>query len=77
MFYSLKLFFKLDTETKKAREAAKVEQWETERKRVSKHLVPKCFFVDNYWKLSQTGIPNSIAQNIKFLEKFKVSLNYD
>jgi len=58
----------MDPEAKKAREAAKTEQWETERKKSSKYLIPKCFFAAEYWNPPQTS---ESMHNTKYINQFE------
>lgn len=65
----------LDPEIKQAREATKREQWEMERKKGSKVLVPKCFIVPNYWKPNNNYEKDSkIVEEIKTFERLKFVL---
>lgn len=67
------LIWQLDPETKQAREAAKSEQWETERKKTSKHLVPKCFYSVEYWNVPDNLDLDSARPELKHLHKFQVN----
>jgi hypothetical protein len=58
-------------EAKKAKEAFKREQWELERKRARKILVPKCFMKLNYWN-PEAANANSNAEELKTLERLQV-----
>ena len=65
----------MDPEAKKAREAAKTEQWETERKKSSKYLIPKCFFAAEYWNPPQTSESMHNTKYINQFERLKVFKN--
>lgn len=39
----------MNPEQRKLREAAKTEQWETERKKSIKNIIPKCYFTEDFW----------------------------
>ncbi len=63
----------MDPETKKARETAKSEQWETERKKASKYLIPKYYYASEHWNLSDESIQNN--RYLKQFDRLKVILN--
>ena len=63
----------MNPEEKKVREAAKTEQWETERKKTAKNIIPKCYFTTEYWNPRDTL--RETAKDIKHitqLERLKV-----
>jgi hypothetical protein len=61
----------LDPELKKAREAAKKELYETERKKSSKVLIPKYFMNFKFWsEQKEAGLLNS--NEYKLLERLQV-----
>lgn len=62
----------LDDETKKAREEAKNQQYEMERKKVSKYLVPKCFFLNEYWNVPDKIDLESARSELKQLNKYQM-----
>ncbi len=65
----------MDPELKKAREAAKKELYETERKKSSKVLVPKYFMNVKYWSEQKEGaLINS--NEYKLLERLQVKFSY-
>ncbi len=66
-------YFKLDLEAKKAKEAFKREQWELERKRARKILVPKCFMKINYWN-PEAAHANSNSDEVKTLDRLQVHI---
>ena len=61
----------MDSETKKAREAFKREQYELERKRGRKVLIPKCFMKINYWN-PKNMIVNLNSDEIKLFERLQI-----
>ncbi len=68
----------MDPETKKLREAAKTEQWETERKKSSKFIVPKCYFVNEYWNLPDPKLDCAKdLKHLKHLERLQVPFNIE
>ena len=61
----------MDPELKKAREAAKKELYETERKKSSKVLVPKYFMNVKFWsEQKESAFMNS--NEYKLLERLQV-----
>ncbi len=61
----------MDPELKKAREAAKKELYETERKKSSKVLVPKYFMNVKFWSdKKESAFMNS--NEYKLLERLQV-----
>ncbi|CAF0817101.1 unnamed protein product [Brachionus calyciflorus] len=62
----------IDPEIKKARETKRSEQWELERKKASKFLIPKCFIVPNYNQPDNCYKNDSkIVDEIKLFERLK------
>ena len=64
----------MDPETKKARENAKTEQWEKERKKMCKVLTAKHFMIENFWN-SGSKISNKLNE-IEYLKTLRVIFVY-
>ncbi|RMZ98226.1 Chromatin assembly factor 1 subunit A [Brachionus plicatilis] len=65
----------LDPEVKMAREENKREQWELERRKGSKVLIPKFFMVSDYWNSNSNYDDDSkIISQIKMFERLKCVL---
>ena len=61
----------MDPEVKKAKEAAKTEQWETEQKKSSKHIVARSYIAREWWNLPESAIDSvKDAKHLKHLERF-------
>lgn len=63
--------FKLDPETKKARENCKNEEYERERQKKSKVLIPKWYIAYKYWDSPEDDERNNPLE-LRLLERFKV-----
>ena len=62
----------LDMEAKRAKEAFKRDQWELERKRARKVLVPKCFMKKNFWDGGNSSKVSYSAEELKLLERLQM-----
>jgi chromatin assembly factor 1 subunit A len=70
-FVSCWFVLKLDPETKKARENCKNEEYERERQKKSKVLIPKWYIAYKYWDSPEDDQRNNPSE-LRLLERFKV-----
>lgn len=63
----------MNPEQRKLREAAKTEQWETERKKATKHIIPKCYFTEDYWNGRDPSLDTAKhARHLNHLERLQM-----